>query len=338
MKRSLRKKNTSRSCHGPNFFAMVTTMVAALVLYVNFDPSPAGHAAEAEMMSTPRLATATIIPQPSPIPSSADIDATLSKASGDQSEGANSANQQYLAAQSRLALMISMLMLEKGCQKLEHIPDYTAKFFKQERIDGSLGDGQLMNLKIRHEPYSIYMLWLNGDKGRELLYVDGHNEGKMIVHAGGWKARLLPALKLDPTGSLAMSESRHPVMKAGLLEFTRTILNYRRDDLSIRKQVRCCMLENAEFEGRPCYCFIAEYGDQQESEEYRKSVCYIDKELSLPICVKNFGWPEEDSELAGEELDEATMTEFYTYTDIKIDQQLADADFDQTNSAYKFRR
>ena len=42
-------------------------------------------------------------------------------------------------------------------------------------------------VKVRHEPFSIYLKWLSGEVGREVLYVDGANDGEMFVRSGGWK-------------------------------------------------------------------------------------------------------------------------------------------------------
>ena len=99
-------------------------------------------------------------------------------------------------------LKAKIARLEKGRDYLQKVPDYTAQFTKQELVDGSLLDEQTIYLKCRHQPFSIYLRWLTGDTGREVLYVDGLNEGNMVVHAGGWKARL-PALTISPDSSLA---------------------------------------------------------------------------------------------------------------------------------------
>ena len=62
------------------------------------------------------------------------------------------------------------------------------------------------------------------------------------------------------------------------------------------------------------------------------------QKLLLPICVRNFGWPAADAELAPSSLDEETMIEYYGYSQIKFDTRLGDVDFDKGNKDYTFRR
>ena len=57
-----------------------------------------------------------------------------------------------------------------------NVHDYSCTFFKQERIDGELGEQQQILMKVRHEPFSVYMSFLKPYAGREVLYVDGQNE------------------------------------------------------------------------------------------------------------------------------------------------------------------
>ena len=55
--------------------------------------------------------------------------------------------------------------------------------------------------------------------------------------------------------------------------------------------------------------------------------------------MRNFGWLEKDVELSEElTLDDATLIEYYGYTDIRFDNRLPDIAFDKANSDYQFRR
>jgi hypothetical protein len=174
--------------------------------------------------------------------------------------------------------------------------------------------------------------------GREVLFVEGENDQKMLVHPGGLKGKLLPALKLDPTGSMAMAEARHPVTEMGLLALSDLLLSYRRRDLRLEKGVRWEMLGDQKLGDRECNCFIVEYAGREVEPVYRKSITYIDKELSLPVCVRNFGWPAEGETIEAAKLDEATMIEYYGYNEVRFDRRLSDNDFDKTNKEYTFKR
>jgi hypothetical protein len=238
---------------------------------------------------------------------------------------------------SERTLIKKVELLEKGIAFLTTTPDYTAQFTKRELVNGVMLDEQTMSIKVRHQPFSIYMKWNDYDVGREVLYVDGVNDGKMLVHAGGWKARL-PALLMAPDSSLAMQEARYPVTRAGLLGLANTIVGFNRDDLKAKNYSLCQQLEDQAVGERMCHTFLLVYRDQKGSPEYRKSITLIDKEWGVPLFIKNFGWPNENVTVAPEELDEATLIEHYVYGEVKFRSSLAALDFEDTNADYRFKR
>lgn len=227
-------------------------------------------------------------------------------------------------------------MLEAGRRFLTESPDYTAVFSKQELVGNELLEMQDIYLKCRHAPFSVYLRWLSGDEGREVLYVEGANEGKMVVHGGGWKARL-PSLTISPDSSLAMQESRYPVTKAGILGTVDIMLACHYEDLAQKRLAACQQMADEEFDGRMCAAYLVEYRDAKSSPVYRKSITLIDKEWKVPLYTRNFGWPSAHETATGEELDEATLIEFYTFTEVAFRQQLASADFERGNEEYLFK-
>ena len=322
----------SSSSKRSGFLAGLTLLAAVGFLYLNFEPAPAGADRKHRKIDLARLAsTVQSLPKPA-----ATTVVPLPTTPGKPGE--------KVAAQApgefdRMALLMNMILLEQGRKRLADVSDYTCTFFKQERLGSELGEGQIMELKMRHKPFSVYMKWLSGEKGRELLYVDGEQDNKMTVHPGGWKSRIVPAIKLEPDSSLAMSESRHPVTMVGLLKLSDEIIARRKSEIERKCPIRCQFIENETANDRPCYCFVSVYLDRKLSEEYRKSIQYIDRELLLPICVKNFTWPEAKQTFANDTaLDEATLVEHYAYTELQFNQQLANDDFDRANKTYNFRR
>lgn len=239
--------------------------------------------------------------------------------------------------QAEATLQRKIAQLERGITFLKGIPSYSAQFTRQELVDGTLLDEQEMTLKVQHEPFSVYLKWHTGERGREAIYVAGQNDGEMLVHAGGWKARL-GTLSIDPDGTLAMQENRHPITNAGILELAKMIVNYHQRDLQTHNYTRCEQLADAEFDGRACDVYLIEYKDQSASETYRKSLTFIDKERSVPLYIKNFGWPGANTQADGEELDEATLIEFYSFAEIDFGGRMVAADFDTANEEYGFKR
>lgn len=239
--------------------------------------------------------------------------------------------------QSEAVLRRKLAQLERGIAYLMGIPSYSAQFTKQELVDGALLDEQTMTIKVRHKPFSVYLKWHTGERGREAVYVDGQNDGEMLVHAGGWKARL-GTLSIDPNGTLAMQECRYPVTKAGILELAKMLVEYHQRDLQTRNFARCEQLADAEYDGRACDVYLIEYKDKAVSETYRKSLTFLDKERAVPIYIKNFGWPGVDAPTDAEELDEATLLEYYSFAEIDFGGKLVAADFDTANEEYGFKR
>ncbi len=88
----------------------------------------------------------------------------------------------------REAVQKYLELLEQGYQRLKDVGQYTATFLKQERLGNELTEGDVAEIKIRHSPFSVYMNWVEGEPGKELLFVSGANDDKMIVKQVGWKA------------------------------------------------------------------------------------------------------------------------------------------------------
>jgi hypothetical protein len=239
-------------------------------------------------------------------------------------------------SRAELNLRKKIKLLERGQAFLEGIPAYTATLQKQEVVDGELLDEQTMQLKCRHQPFSVYLLWVTGDTGREVLYVEGQNEGRLIAHDGGWKARL-PAFSLHPESRLAMLDARYPVTDAGMLNLARTMLEVHYQDLAGTGLASCEVDDQQSFDGRRCYVFTTQYKPGVGPHDYRKSITFIDYEWNVPVHSLHFKWLPAGRDIAESELDAATLVESYSFSDIKIPYPLTDSDFDRSNSEYHFR-
>lgn len=229
----------------------------------------------------------------------------------------------------------SIALLEEGARQLQNLSGYTAEFSKKEVVGGVMTEAQTMRLKLRHEPFSVYMKWTDGKPGQELLYVDGQNDGSMIVRPSGLKGRLLGAIKLDPTGHMALSESRHPVTEVGLLRLSEIILESRYREAGWLDGYSCTE-SDATVDGRPCHRFSIVYDSPDVRRDYRKSVIYIDREYLFVSRIENYGWPAE--ELPRDQLDSETLIEAYSYTNVDLDTRLATIDFTTANAEYGLRR
>lgn len=239
-------------------------------------------------------------------------------------------------SEAEINLRHKVKLLDQGRKFLEGISSYSAKLRKQEVVAGELLDEQTMQLKLRHQPFSVYLLWETGDTGREVLYVDGQNEGRLIAHDGGWKARL-PAFSLHPESRLAMLDARYPVTDAGMLNLARTMLEVHQLDLAVSNYASCEVNDQQSFDGRRCVVFTLTYKPGTRDHDYRKSITYIDYEWNVPVYSQHFAWPAAGQQVADQELDSATLVESYSFADVKLPYPLSDQDFDRANSEYHFR-
>ncbi len=237
---------------------------------------------------------------------------------------------------NRERIEYTLKLLEEGARYLRQFDTYCAVFHKQERLGGDLSEVQIIELKVRHgEPFAVYMKWRNSDRGRQLLYSREYEDGDMVVKLGGFKGRLLPALRLNPHGAMAREEARHPVTQAGLLGMAEKIIGHRQLDLKQRHGTVCTRLPDQEFDGRTCWCFLFEYASPEESPDYRKSLILLDAEHHFPVLARNYTWASETEGLTPEELDKRTLVENYAFTDIDFSRPLTALDFSRDNPRYR---
>ena len=214
--------------------------------------------------------------------------------------------------------------------RYESVDDYTCTFFKRERIDGKLYAAHVMNLKARSKPSSLYFKFLQPYAGREAIYVQGQNSGKIVAHEVGIARVVAGTMHLDPKGEMAMEENRHPVTEAGLGSMIETV-KFRWDHelhpgesvLTFHPQAKvgeraCLMVESVHPKPGPGFLF-------------HKVKFYVDRELGLPIRFEAYDWPKHPG-------DEPELVEEYTYVNLKLNVGLKDRDFDPANRLYSFGR
>ena len=122
------------------------------------------------------------------------------------------AEMEKLAKQDPLALLLLSCRWSD-----ERITDYTCRFQKVERIDGELRKPEIMRMKFRCKPLSVYLKWTGElSKDQEVIYVEGANKGNAWVHPSGLLGWLFRKVNVDPNSKLAMKHSRRPISMAGM--------------------------------------------------------------------------------------------------------------------------
>lgn len=332
-----------------NTFSGLVILFTLVFFYWNTDPDPCGAAPVRSRRHVPRLLSGvqahpapTIQQASDEIVAAANDNNDSAKNESDKPEGEGKADapvqaegtaqtndevklpENGSAIEGSNALKASLKLLVAGQEKIKRTTDYNVQFRRQERIGGSLLDPQTINLKIRHEPFSIYMKWIEGDKGRQLIYVAGQHDDHVLVQPGGITGRLTGTLALKSDDPKILAESRYPATCAGLLELSKIIAEHHDADLKRGTGVQCVLKDGDSFDNRPCYLTTLIYDSPLINPDYHKSLILIDKELSVPVCVRNYTWVEGK---AAPTDGEHNLIEHYSYTGLELNLELADEDF-----------
>jgi hypothetical protein len=212
----------------------------------------------------------------------------------------------------------------------KHIRDYSTVIIKRERIDGRLGEPECMLLKVRHKPFSVYGYFQQpvSRKGEEFIYVDGKNDGQLLVHTTGIMGRVMGTVKLSPTGSIAMRGQHYPVTQIGILSMCQRMVDVGEAGME-SGQGEVTIRRNVKFNDRGCTCVEVRQREKREDVQFHLTRVFIDDRLHVPIRFEAYDWPNKEGESPG-------LVEEYTFTDLKLNNGFTDADFDAKNSEYGF--
>ncbi|TWT73934.1 DUF1571 domain-containing protein [Allorhodopirellula solitaria] len=219
------------------------------------------------------------------------------------------------------------------------IRDYTAILVKREQIDGTVGDHEYMMIKVRNrkvsggqliQPFSVYIGFLKpaAVKGREVIYVENRNDGKIVAHEGGFKGRFLPTVNLPVDGMLAMRGQRYPLTEIGVEKMIVKLIE--RGEKALRHEdVTCEFRKGAKLKDRVCTVLEVTQPTQRPDAEFYQAQVFMDDQLNMPIRYVAYHWPDQPG-------GQGEVIEEYNYLNLKVNVGLTDADFDPANKEYNF--
>jgi hypothetical protein len=246
------------------------------------------------------------------------------------------------AEEKDTTIPVVLAMARDGYDRIRHeIQDYSCLLVKRERVQGRLGDYQYMYVKVRHArhnaggdpevPFGVYLKFLGPPelKGREVLYVEGENEGRLVARRGGLRFAYITT-ELDPHSELAMRDNRYPIMEIGIENLVRRFVEVAEEGVLLQG-CSIQLYQGAKVDDRRCSCIEVTQPDRGESRaEFFRARVYIDEELQIPIHYEAFDWPETAT-------GEPRLLEQYTYRNLQLNIGLQDEDFSRHNPAYGFR-
>ena len=232
--------------------------------------------------------------------------------------------------EGRAAKELLLKTLEAVDRSFSAIASYTVTFRKQERINGKLLPEQTYFLKVRHEPFAVYMKGLQPVAGRELIYAEGYHDNHVIGHPVGLSRLLVPRLKVPPDHPLILAESRHPMNQAGLGNLIRKLIGYRRLDLEER-DATTVLDRIVTPEGRAWLRSTHVHLQPRPGRPLAETEVLYDPATRIPLRFTGYDWPSPGQS-------EKLLGERYCYDDLVPDAGLTPQDFDPSNPEYAFHR
>lgn len=213
------------------------------------------------------------------------------------------------------------VLMQETLQSYDSIKDYTAIFVKEQKIRGKLRKPETISMKFR-KPFSIYMKWIKRpDKGKEVIYVEGENDGKLVAHLGGLLNVVTPTMKLDPESPLAMGGNLKPITQAGLgntIDSLMRIFNLAKENNDLKTVYK----GKKQFAGREVHVVERILPDKKIYPN-TYALIYIDTELKLPVYYASYD-------------KDQNLIERYEYRDLNVDVGLNQLDFNKSNPDYDF--
>lgn len=220
---------------------------------------------------------------------------------------------------------------QRGQQQARRLRDYSCVFAKRERIDGVLSEYDYMFLKIRHQPFSVYLYCLGPlkPKGQEAIYVEGRNEGMVLAHTTGLRDKIAGTLSLHPTSARMMEGNLYPITNIGMENLTTKLINMYQYEMNYG-ECDVKLFSGAKVDQRECTCVQVVHPVPRRNFKFHLSRAYYDETTGLPIRFEAYSWPARAGEAP-------VLIEEYTYQNLKLDAGFSDADFDTQNPSYGYR-
>ncbi len=217
------------------------------------------------------------------------------------------------------------------------VTDCTVVISKRERIGDELKGPQRFFAKIRHRregadgeriPLGVYLRFQEPPSmaGREVIWVEGRNDGRMIAHEGGLLG--IARLRLDPTSLLAMAGNRYPITEIGIERLLERLVelgerNRRRDECEVALE-RGILVD-----GIPCTRIEVRHPRPREHFDFHLAEVYLDERRLVPLRYASYDWPRTPG-------GPPVLVEEYAFEDLRLNVGLTDADFDPDNPEYDF--
>jgi hypothetical protein len=215
----------------------------------------------------------------------------------------------------------AIALLTEARLHFTNVRDYECRLIKRESVHGALLPECIMTMKVRNKPLSVHLRCEspNADKGLEVCYVQGRNQGMMRVHPAGMLG-VLGFWSVDTHDPRAFEKNRHCITEAGLGNLLESTARYW--DMERRLNKTLVHIADDELDGRACTRIETIHPDRNAGAFYGyRCVLWLDKATHLPVGAETYDWPRQGGSLEGE------LLESYRYVDLRCNIGLGDDAF-----------
>lgn len=213
------------------------------------------------------------------------------------------------------------------------VKDYEAVFTKQELVGRNLFYGRMV-MKLRHEPFGVYLRFIDQNKGREVMYAGPRYQYKMMAHeAPGTLSSMVGTISLEPNSARAMQEGRHPITQIGMAHMMDGLIKGWESEMKWNdpEDPKVYYYPNAKLsDGKiQCKACITRHETPKHQYTFYETRVFFEKNSNFPIRLEEWGAPDRTHP-------EGYLIEQYIYTNIRTNVGLTDNDFDTRNPHYHF--
>lgn len=216
----------------------------------------------------------------------------------------------------------------KAREALKAVKHYEAVFVKRELIGRRL-QKSTMNLKLREEPFSFYLKFMDVNAGREVIYNEGRLNNQMQIHEAGIKSLAGTVLRA-PNATDVMAENRYPANLVGLKSMLDKVIKQWEEEGKFG-EIKTQKYPGSKLPtGEECIAYESLHPTQRNQFKFHITRLWIDGKTGLAIRVEQLGFPQKGDK-------EPPVIEEYTYGSLKTNVKLTDYDFDVKNKSYKYQ-
>lgn len=215
----------------------------------------------------------------------------------------------------------AIALLTEARLHFQNVRDYECRLVKRERVNGTLLPERVMRMKVRNKPFSVYMRGESpvADKGMEICYVEGRNQGMMRVHPAGIQGTL-GFWSVDPHDPRAFEKNRHCITEAGLAHLLESTARYWEMERRVNKTL--VHITDEELGGHACTRIETIHPNRNAGSFYGfRCVLWLDKATHLPIGAETYDWPRRGGTEGGD------LLESYRFLDLRCNIGLSDDTF-----------